>query len=266
MSPAWGDYAHAADAANVEVRLLNAAERAQAPELWRGIWGDPILEPYLLTALSHAGNYVAGAFDGGALIGAAAGFFAQPLGDALHSHVAGVASSAAGRGVGTALKLHQRAWCLDAGVTQMTWTFDPLVARNATFNLNRLGATCDEYLVNHYGAMTDGINAGDESDRIVARWHLDHDLPAAPHPIPADAVPGVAIDDQGEPASAPVDADAAAITVALPPDIEGLRRADPERALRWRHAVRDALAPRLATGWHITAAPRERGYLLERTP
>lgn len=266
MSPAWDDYARAAESARVHVRPLSAAERTAAPQLWRSIWGDPILEPYLLTALSHAGNYVAGAFDGERLLGAAAGFFAQPLGHALHSHVAGVAPSASGRGVGTALKLHQRAWCLNIGVTQMTWTFDPLVARNAAFNLSRLGAACDEYLVNHYGAMTDGINAGDESDRIVARWHLDRALPTAPPPIPTDAVPAVSIDDQGAPASAPVPVDADAVTVTLPDDIEVLRRTDPARALRWRHAVRAALKPRLDQGWTITAVSRDAGYLLERTP
>lgn len=265
MSVAWADYETAADAAGVEVRLLSAAERADATALWQRIWDDPVVEGHLLTAFAHSGNYVAGAFADEELVGAAAGFFAQPVGRAMHSHVAGVAASQAGRGVGTAIKLHQRAWCLDLGVSEMTWTFDPLVARNAAFNLSRLGATCDAYLVNHYGAMTDGVNAGDESDRIVSRWYLDRDVPAVPPQFPTDAPAALTVDSQGAPASAEVPGDATAVTVALPDDIEVLRRTDPARALAWRRAVRDQLAPRLESGWTITGASRDIGYLLERT-
>ena len=266
MSTAWEDYSRAADTADVEVRALDAAGRVQALALWSSIWDGQVVEGHTLTALAHAGNYAAGAFSGDQIVGAATGFFAQPLGRAMHSHVAGVAAAAAGRGIGTALKLHQRAWCLERGLTEMTWTFDPLVARNAAFNLRRLGATCDDYLVNHYGVMTDGLNAGDDSDRIVARWHLDRDLPAIESPFPADAVAALAVDTDGEPASAHVPGDATAVTVALPADIETLRRTDAARARQWRRAVRAALEPRMAAGWIVTAVFREAGYLLERTP
>jgi predicted GNAT superfamily acetyltransferase len=261
---AWSDYTAAADTAGVEVRLLDTAGQAEASALWQRIWDGTVLESHLVTALAHSGNYVAGAFAGDVMVGAAAGFFARPLGRTMHSHVAGVTAGGAGRGVGTALKLHQRAWCLDLGLTEMTWTFDPLVARNASFNLTRLGATCDDYLVNHYGIMTDGINAGDESDRIVARWHLDRDLPVLPPTPRADAVPALIADAEGAPASLPLPVHATAVTVALPTDIEDLRRTDPTRALAWRRAVRAELVPRLSAGWTVTAASRETGYLLER--
>ena len=265
MTSGWDDYERAASAAGVEVRLLDAAERAGAVALWESIWGGAVLESHLLTALAHTGNYVGGAFADGALVGAAAGFFAQPVGTAMHSHVAGIAPHAAGRGVGTALKLHQRAWCLDLGVREMTWTFDPLVARNASFNLSRLGACCDAYLVNHYGAMTDGLNAGDETDRIVARWLLDRALPAARPALPADAVAALVADAQGRPEAIAAPADASAVTVATPADFVELRRSDPARALAWRRAVRLALAPRLDDGWTVTAVTRGAGYVLERT-
>ena len=75
--------------------------------------------------------------------------------------------------MGFALKLHQRAWCLDRGITLMEWTYDPLVARNAYFNLSKLGATVAEYLPDFYGVMGDGINRFDESDRILVHWPLE---------------------------------------------------------------------------------------------
>ena len=68
--------------------------------------------------------------------------------------------------VGFALKVHQRAWALARGVPAIVWTFDPLVARNAWFNLAKLAALPAAYLEDFYGPMTDAINAGMASDRL----------------------------------------------------------------------------------------------------
>ncbi len=56
------------------------------------------------------------------------------------------------------MKLHQRAWAIARGIPVIEWTFDPLVARNAYFNIRKLGAMPVEYLPNFYGIMGDGIN------------------------------------------------------------------------------------------------------------
>ena len=88
-------------------------------------------------------------------------------------------------GVGFALKLAQRASCLDRDIHLVRWTFDPLVARNAHLNINKLGATCDRFHRDYYGQMPDAINAGDRSDRLVVRWRLDRE-PGAPR-APGDA-------------------------------------------------------------------------------
>ena len=76
------------------------------------------------------------------------------------------------RNVGYALKLHQRAWALQRGIATITWTFDPLVRRNAYFNLAKLGVRATRYLPNFYGAMQDPINAGDDTDRLLVDWDL----------------------------------------------------------------------------------------------
>ncbi len=210
-------------------------------EIWHPEPHNPPITVELMRALSHAGNYVAGAFDGDTLVGASVGFFAAPAGKALHSHVTG----AVRRGAGFALKLHQRAWALRRGLRRITWTFDPLVRRNAHFNLAKLGALPEEYLPEFYGPMADAVNADDESDRVLAVWRLDapHVVRAcgfAPYlpEVPGDAVRGIS-DEGGRPIARAVDG--RVILVAVPEDVETLRHADPGAAKAWRHAVREVL-------------------------
>lgn len=277
---AWADYEAAARGAGVEVRALRADECPAAATLLSSLWSSSVLEAPALVALAHAGSYVAGAFDGDRMVGACVGFLSQPLGEAMHSHVAGVLPDAAGRGIGTAMKLHQRAWCLDLGLTRMTWTFDPLVARNASFNLRRLGAEVTDYLVDFYGTMTDGVNAGQGSDRAFVTWRLDAPLPASADPAdasagdaarPADASGGCNRGDEilsvgpGElPVSSPLRDDATRAVAALPADIEATRRTTPDTAALWRSALRDAVVPLLEDGWTIAAVTRDGRYRLEK--
>src|SRR5437763_17197337 len=61
----------------------------------------------------------------------------------------------------------------------MEWTTDPLIRRNAYFNLAKLGAEAPQYLVDFYGEMRDAFNAGDESDRLLIRWRLDSERAAS---------------------------------------------------------------------------------------
>ena len=238
-------------------------------KLFDGIWRpDPGSAPVtveMMRALSHAGNYVAGAYEGDRLVGASVAFLGAPPGQVLHSHVTG---TAIGRGIGFALKLHQRAWALTRGLERITWTYDPLVRRNAHFNLAKLGARPEEYLPSFYGAMDDAINAGDESDRVLAVWRLTqpHVLAAArrePHApaVPPDAVAALTDRDHRP---VPGRTDARTLLVAVPEDIEALRRTDPGAAKAWRHAVRDVLGGLLGEGARVTGFVREGGYVVER--
>ncbi|WP_406313230.1 GNAT family N-acetyltransferase [Streptosporangium sp. NBC_01639] len=235
-------------------------------DIWQHDPGDPPISVELMRALSHAGNYVAGAYQGDRMVGASVAFFGAPTGQVLHSHVTGAVT---GRGIGFALKLHQRAWALDRGLDRITWTYDPLVRRNAHFNLVKLGARPEEYLPSFYGAMEDAINAGDESDRVLAVWRLSEPPvvaavrgePYRPQ-VPPDAVTGLAWSDDGPVAGR---RDARVVLVATPPDIETLRRADPAAAGVWRRAVRDVLGGLLAEGGRVTGFTGEGYYIVERT-
>jgi predicted GNAT superfamily acetyltransferase len=166
-----------ATAASVTIRPVETmAEFAAVADLCAHVWGSgpegPPLRRELLRALAHAGNYVAAAFGNGDLVGACVGFFGPPGAKTLHSHIAAVSRLWRGHDVGFALKLHQRAWALHAGVDDVTWTFDPLVRRNAYFNVAKLAAQPEAYVPDFYGVMDDELNRGAATDRLLVRWQL----------------------------------------------------------------------------------------------
>jgi len=275
----------AADAAALAagVRVKEIADLDGLEEVYRlydGIWRpdpkNPPVTTALLRALTKAGNYVSGAYDDSGLVGACVGFFGSSGASLeLHSHIAGVASRALGRSVGFALKLHQRAWALRRGVTVIEWTYDPLVRRNAYFNIVKLGALPAEYLPRFYGGMADTINSGDDTDRLLARWALDTPevtaaslgKPAsrdAQQELAAGAVVALGRTEDGAPE--PGTLDGQILLFAVPPDIEALRSADPEMAKRWRVGVRDALGTALAEGGRVVGFDRAGWYVVSRTP
>jgi predicted GNAT superfamily acetyltransferase len=292
--------AEAAGAAGVHIRTLTElAELHEVCLLFESIWqSGPDHAPVsrdLLRAMSKAGNYVAGAYDGTGLIGACVGFFAAPERREVHSHIAGVAPAARGRNVGWAIKLHQRAWALRQGVRRISWTYDPLISRNAYFNMVKLGGFPVQYLPDFYGTMDDAINGDDDTDRLLLHWdltapHLDRPGPGqrwdatalraagavtalgrtpGNEPIARAAIEPIAraaLEPTVRAALEPVAGAAGGRTVlvAVPPDIEAMRRTDPACARRWRVAVRDALAPLLGEGARVTGFDRAGWYVLER--
>ncbi len=357
VAQSWAQARAAAERSSAVIELVHDIAEMRAmgavlDSIWKTDSGSPEVEPRLMVAIAEAGGYIAGVRVGGQLVGAAVGFPRHPHG--LHSHIVGVLPAYAGRGVGTALKLHQRAWCLERGISLITWTFDPLVARNAHLNLTRLGVTAPRYLVDHYGPMHDSLNSDDPSDRLLVYWDLlsprtgeppqepavtvlaDRSgepvplgaqsvgalptalpvaagaaigavaavgavapvgagpgatvpvatVPVAAGPVaavPVAAVPVAAVPVAAVPVAAgpmaggPVAAGPMAggpvaavapgtdrILVAVPGDIEALRRTDPLLALRWRLAVREALHPRVESGWVIEGFRADHHYVLTR--
>lgn len=226
----------------IRIRDLDTvADVFTASAVLADVWGGDRsgMPPNLLRALAHSGNYAVGLWDDERMIGASVAFFAAPAARSMHSHITGILPAHQGHGLGRALKEHQREWALARGVGHITWTFDPLVARNAHFNLAVLGARVTDFLVDHYGPMDDGVNRGDESDRIMVSWAL--------------AAPGI-----GAPAEERIVA-----TVAVPDDIAAIRARSVTDAAAWRRRVRDELLAGLADGLAIGGFDR-RGYLLVR--
>jgi predicted GNAT superfamily acetyltransferase len=274
--------AAAAAAAGVGIRLLDdMRDLAAVRALYEGIWHtgatNPPVTADLLRALVQAGGYVAGAFDdrgvGPELVGACFGFFGPPAARNLHSHIAGTLPRVRGRQLGFALKLHQRAWALRHGADTITWTYDPLIRRNAHFNLGRLAASVDAYLPRLYGALDDSINRDDETDRILVRWELrsPQALEAAerrPRLVDAAAAraAGAVVAVQPDASDAPrvTASHAGTVLVGVPADIERLRETDPRRAADWRLAVRDVLGALLTEGATVRGFDRAGWYIVDR--
>lgn len=233
----------ASDENRIDIRPLETiAQIHEAARVLHEVWvGDrDAMPPNLMRALAHSGNYVVGMYDGDRMIGASIAFFAPPAARSMHSHITGVLPGLQSQGLGRLLKHHQREWAFARDVGHITWTFDPLVARNAHFNLRVLGTRITEYLVDHYGPMDDGVNRGDETDRLMVSWALA----APPAPTPA--------------------AERVVASVAVPRDIESLRRESPADAATWRVRVREQFLARLDEGLVAAGFDDERGYLFVR--
>ena len=260
-------------------REAQDAARGLFDEVWPGDLGTQVT-PNLLRALLHAGSYCSVATDMStdAHVGAAFGFPGRdarvPGGIFLHSHMAGVTEGLRDRRIGTALKLHQRWWAMREGIPVISWTFDPLVRRNARLNVIRLGVEVRDYHPDFYGVMTDAINAGDRTDRLVALWVIGSDRAtraAVGGLEPADAerlrVEGardlVAVGKAGEPVVGLPPRAGETLIVALPEDVVSLRREFPEVALDWRLAVRDALVGSFACGLSIETVTEDGSYVLK---
>lgn len=254
--------------------IHDLAGETAVSQLFDVVWGSEGQMPAnLLHAVSHAGNYLAAAYEDDRMVGAAFGFFGERDGEVyLHSHMTGVHPDLQRGGIGFALKVHQRAWALSRGLKRVEWTFDPLVRHNSYFNLVKLGAEIVDYHENFYGEMHDSINGGDESDRVVVSWDLTSPRVAAacerrlPEPdlqqLREDgAVIALDYDDELRPVTG--DVEAPLLLCHIPKDVVALRRRDPRAALEWRRALRNSLGVALQNGHRATAITRSGWYVLE---
>jgi predicted GNAT superfamily acetyltransferase len=232
----------------LEVRPLSSLEDVRsASALFDRIWQERrVMGAPLLRAMAAHGGQVLGAFHGGELVGALVGLTedGRPV---LHSHITGVAPEGQHRGVGFELKRAQRDWCLARGIDVATWTMDPMVARNARFNLHKLGAIGAAFHRDYYGPMDDAFNRGERSDRLEIRWDLRSERVAK-------AMAG----------SPPEPPERGVELARIPLDYHDLRDRDPQGAHRWRDEAADALESLFAAGYLATGFLRDGAYVLER--
>lgn len=271
MGEAWRLAHEAADRANVRLvplTELSDAERIRA--VVDVVWGDQAPPRELIRAMQHAGSVLHGAVAGEELVGFVWGFVGFEDGIHLHSHMLAVVPSLQVQGVGFALKLAQRAVCLDHGITEVRWTYDPLVARNARFNLVKLGAAAVAVYRGFYGPMEDRLNRDDRSDRFQVRWGLRSDRVqralggTAEHPAFGDAVLE-AVGDPGLPEPKLTGADPhPGATAAIPADIHRLKDERPDLTRPWRDASTEAFERCFDRGLVATWFDPGAGYVFER--
>lgn len=167
----------------IEIReCVTLDELSACVDLQREVFALPEIEispvrHFVVT--KNAGGFILGAYNGDELVGFVLSVPAFLRGEkAFYSHMTAVKAAFQSYGIGGKLKWTQRQRSLELGVKYVKWTFEPWKARNAYFNLEKLGAKITEYQPNFYGidyatASTGGVPIGLASDRLFAEWHLE---------------------------------------------------------------------------------------------
>lgn len=154
---------------------------ASIEELQRAVWPGSetdVVPAHLMITAVHNGGLLIGAFANGQLIGFVFGFpgieFTPDGPRPKHcSHMMGIHPDQRDSGIGFALKRAQWQMVRHQGLDHITWTYDPLLSRNAYLNIAKLGAVCNTYRRSEYGDMRDGLNAGLPSDRFQVDWWIN---------------------------------------------------------------------------------------------
>jgi predicted GNAT superfamily acetyltransferase len=241
--------------------ITDVAELRAVEDLQMRVWGMPerdVVPLHHLLAASGAGGCVLGAFTpDGRLVGFCYGFAGVRRGRTLfYSHMAGVLTEFRDQEIGFRLKQAQREAALAAGFEWMVWTYDPLQAGNAYFNLHKLGAESRRYTVNYYGEMRDELNRGTDSDRLEVDWWLRDPR--------VEALMRGEASVRGEASTAP---SGDVLQIDVPPDITSLRRRDPVAAAWWRETTRRQFLDAFAAGYvavDVERLPDRTAYILIR--
>lgn len=241
--------------------LSSAADYLACVALQSEIWGDgysDVVPPAILKVVQKIGGIAVGAFDPkGELVGFVFGITGLDNGQVVHwSHQLGVRESVRNAGVGRRLKEYQRDTLRTMGVHRMYWTFDPLQAKNAHLNLNRLGVDIVEYVPDMYGFSDSALFRGlSGTDRFIASWDLDGSR--ARQPGNSNGIPVL----DGTPTECPP-----RLKIAVPLDITELVRTDPEAAAGWRPRTRPAFMWAMENGYRVDGFARDQkanlGYYL----
>ncbi|MGQ0642492.1 MAG: hypothetical protein ACT4P6_17240 [Gemmatimonadaceae bacterium] len=245
-------------------------------ETWGGGFSERV-PAAILRVSQRVGGITAGAFDAhGRMLGFVFGMTGVQGRDLVHwSDMLAVRPEARGRHIGERLKQYQRHKVCALGVRTMMWTFDPLVSRNAHFNINRLGAMPIEYAVNLYGATRSALHGTVPTDRFIVGWDCSPEATGAT--VRSDGnttsdVPLLNPVSNGTPSLAEVD-NAERLRLQIPLDIQPMLQQQPALATRWRDVTRRALIERLEAGYRVSAFVRPAGdsndlpyYILSRQP
>ena len=226
--------------------LVTIPDQNKGLDLFDAIWpipgGGREIPENLMQAFVHNGSYFVGAFSGNEILGATFGFIGINGGTHLHSHMSAVVPNKRDLGIGALMKKHQFNWALERKIPFISWTFDPLVKRNARFNISKLGVELSDYFQDFYGPMTDLVNAGDASDRLMVKWQVLNGGPQSSKDF--SEIPK------------------GAINIAVPLDIVALRAQSPKEAKAARLRVRAEFLTAFDSGYKVIGFSNSHGYIL----
>jgi predicted GNAT superfamily acetyltransferase len=247
----------------VHVRHLESLEDLEAcVALQRVIWGgdfDGLVPASLLQVSVHIGGLVIGAFAADVLVGFVFGLTGVRDGEIVHwSHMLGVRHEAREMGIGRQLKELQRSTLAARGITRVLWTFDPLQARNAHLNINRLGVRVTEYVVNMYGTTRSPLHFGIATDRLIVE--------SSTAPASGSIQVSSAIFEQPLPVLTPMprlgdralDGDLPSFAlIEIPVDVQQVAEESAGAMNLWRVATREHIQWAFRHGYRIAAVHRD---------
>jgi predicted GNAT superfamily acetyltransferase len=218
--------------------------------VWKSADIDVVPIPLFVVA-AETGGQVLGAFEHDNLVGFTMAICGwrdrKPF---LHSHMTAVVDGYRDLGIGRRLKLFQREDALARGIGLIEWTFDPLMSKNAYFNLMRLGAIARRYLPNAYGITTSPLHSALPTDRLVAEWHLR-----------SVRVRRILAGKRATPTFSK-----RAVRIPIPRTLESTRKRDPRGALRMQSKIREQFLQWLGKRYAATAVANTKSgmeYILE---
>ena len=261
------------------IKLLESPEDMTAvEELQRAVWPGSetdVVPAHMLITAVHNGGIVAGAFVEEQMIGFVFGFpglETTPDGPRPKhcSHMMGIHPDYRDSGIGFALKRAQWQMVRHQGLDHITWTYDPLLSRNAYLNISKLGAVCNTYRRSEYGDMRDGLNVGLPSDQFQVDWwvntrRVEHRLSKRPrrslklddfskaelHPL-YDTSASSHAGDWIRPPEHFTPLEGTLLLAEIPSDFGALKEADFPLARDWRFFSREVFETAFGTGYIVT--------------
>jgi len=254
-------------------RLSSTEDYNVCVRLQQETWGAGFTENVPATILKVSqkiGGVTAGAFDkNGVMVGFVFGLTGWRGGRPVHwSDMLAVKSHLRNSGLGRILKLYQRELVLPLGIEEIHWTYDPLVAKNAHLNFNKLGAEVSEYVADMYPDNSSSeLHRGIGMDRLIVVWRITSDRvkeilaeKKMLKPSDFDHAPVVNSKSDSKGFSAPVEAalpQTSPVRIEIPPDIQAARNESVETARLWRSTTRKAFTYYLAQGYTVQAFLRD---------
>jgi predicted GNAT superfamily acetyltransferase len=254
------------DAHGVLLRpLVSLAEFQACVALQVAVWGAEFSDSVpasMLKVATHVGGILLGALAGDELLGFVFGLTGVRDDELVHwSHMLGVRPDAREMGIGRRLKEYQRATLAHRGIAREFWTFDPLQARNAHLNINRLGVRIIDYVVDMYGSMGSPLHFGVATDRLIVECSTSARPKSTPVPGPDIELYARAPILTPEPQPGDIVFQGESPTIVLleiPVDVEHIG-ADASGGLgRWRLAARTHFQWAFLHGYRVAALHRDR--------
>jgi predicted GNAT superfamily acetyltransferase len=255
------DSRRSVDLSDLTLRPLQLAEEFQAcVALQETTWGHSgqTVPVSLLVSATHVGGLVLGAYDASeTMLGFVFGLAGADEQGALHwSHMLAVRADVRGSGIGRALKERQREVLARQGVPRIAWTFDPLQARNAHLNINRLGVRVVDYVDDMYGLTRSPLHLGMDTDRLIVMSGPGAISSPMQSGGSAEGLLILTLSEEDRLSVAEPMPDA--LLVEVPWEIQEIVESDAALAVRWRNSTRRNFHFALEHGYSVSGFVRDR--------